>query len=148
MSSGTLVSSKRRDTRPCGRTRVSGCRVEPEVRNAPPRHASASNPVSPSIPAAGDVKSSGGVWRGMCWTGNTRRWGCQSPVNRRWELRSGSPSGISPALSGAVRDERWESGWGCYFWGRSDTHLAGTGKWGFDEAPLVTDFHGGESVAE
>ena len=24
-----------------------------------------------------------------------------------------------------MRDERWESGCGCCFWGRGDTHLAG-----------------------
>ena len=43
-----------------------------------------------------------------------------------------------------MRDEQWESGWGCYFWGRNDTHLAG------DEAKLARRavLDEGESVAE
>jgi hypothetical protein len=41
-----------------------------------------------------------------------------------------------------MRDARWESGFGCCFWGRNDTCLAG------DEAPLAIDFHGDEFVAE
>ena len=70
-------SSKRRDTRTCGRTGVSGCRVEPEARNAPPRHASGSPAhrlgVTWASPASVVLKGSGGVWRGMCWAGNTWR---------------------------------------------------------------------------
>jgi len=72
MSSGILVSSKRRDTRLCGRTRVSGCRVEPEARNAPPRHASASPAHRLGVPGHPNVGGREGFWRRLARVGKSR----------------------------------------------------------------------------
>jgi len=82
------------------------------------------------------------------------RWGW---VSLRSESSLGLPCWMSvrnlASTFRRMRDERWESGWGCCFWGRSDTHLAGDEAIPVDPAPLapleeVTDEHGGESLAE